>query len=125
MLGHVPFGYVLFAAVAADKWAQTLVLTHVHIVVGPSVVLLVAPFVGAVELVYILVCFFVVSQNPVLSELRKTSGIRANELFVFLFLVSSHVIGQVLGHLEALGATYVSALVESYRKMTFQMLPQL
>ena len=68
MLGHVPFGDILFAAVTADKRPKPHVLPQVDIVIGTSVILLVTSFIGAMELIYILVCFFMISQNPMLSE---------------------------------------------------------
>ena len=58
MLGHVPFGDILFAAETANKRPKPLVLAQVDIVIGTSVILLVASFIGAMELIYILVCFF-------------------------------------------------------------------
>ena len=122
MLSHVPFRDVLFAAEWAYKRPKPLVLAQVHIVIGTCVVLLITSLIGAMKLINILVCFFVVSQNPMLSELWKAPRIGANELLILVLLVSGHVIRQVLRHLEALRAVLVSAFVESYRKMTFQML---
>ena len=122
MLSHVPFRDVLFAAEWAYKRPKPLVLTQVHIVIGTCVVLLITSLIGAMELINILVCFFVVSQNPMLSELWEATRIGTNELLILVFLVSGHVIRQVLRHLEALRAVLVSTFVESYREVAFQML---
>jgi hypothetical protein len=61
MLSHVPFGNILFTAERANKRPKTLVLAQVHIVIGTSVVLLITSLIGTMELVNILVCFFMVS----------------------------------------------------------------
>jgi hypothetical protein len=124
MLGHVPLWDVLFTAERADKWAQALVLSHVHIEVGTSVVFFITAFICAMELVHVLVGFFVISQDPMLSELWEASWIWANELFVFFFFMSGHVVGQMLRHLEALCTTSISALMEPDCQVTLQMLPQ-
>ena len=57
-----------------------------------------------------------------LSELWKAPRIGANEFLVLVFLVSGHMIRQMLRHLEALCAVWVSTFMEPYREMTFQML---
>ena len=124
MLGHVPLGDVLLPAILADEGPDTLMLTNVHIVVGPGVVLLVAALVSAMELINVLMGLLMVAKYPVLTEFRVAPGVGADELLVLLFFVSGHVIGQVLGHLEALRAPRVSTLVKSHGQMAFEMLPQ-
>lgn len=69
VLGHVPLGDVLLATKLAHKWPEALMLPHVDIIVGTRIIFFVAPFIGAMELINILVCFFMVSQDPMLPEL--------------------------------------------------------
>jgi hypothetical protein len=115
MLGHVPFGDIFLTAVEADKRSQALMLPHVDIEVTTCVILFVATLVGAMKLVDILVCFFVVSEYPMLSELREAPWIRAHKLFVFFFFVGGHMVGKMLRHFKTLGASWVCTFVEPYR----------
>ena len=69
MLGHVPLGNILLAAEAANERSHSGMLPQVDLHVGPGVVLLVAALELTLELVDILMCFLVVPQNPLLSEL--------------------------------------------------------
>lgn len=93
VLGHVPFWNVLLAALLAFEWADALVLPEVHLQVGPSVVFFVAPFVRAVKFVNVQVRLFVITQNPFLTKRGSATGVRAGELFYFVFLVRRYVIG--------------------------------
>jgi hypothetical protein len=117
VLDHVPLGDVALAAVGALERPRALMLAEVHVEVGARIVLLIAPFEGANELENILVCFFMVAQDPVLSELPEAARERANKLLVPFFLVSRHVVGQVLGHLETLGAPWIGASVKPHAQM--------
>ena len=93
MLGHVPFGDVLFPAKVTHEGPHTGMFSQVHLEVGSGVVLLVTTFEFAMELVNILMCFLVVSQNPLLSELRVATRFRADELLVLLLFVSCQMVG--------------------------------
>ena len=73
MLGHVPFGNVLLSTEAANKWPNTGVLSEMDLKVGSRVVFLVTALKLTVELVDVLMCFLVISQNPFLSELRRAT----------------------------------------------------
>jgi hypothetical protein len=92
MLGHIPFGDVLFTAKVTHEGSYTGMFSQMYLEVGSGVVFLVTTFEFAMELVNILMCFLVVSQNPLLSELGVASWLRTNELLVFLFFVSCQVI---------------------------------
>ena len=75
MFGHIPFRNIFLAAVVANKRTKTLVLPHVHIKVGTGVVLLIAAFICTLELINILMSFFMVSKNPMLPKLGEASWI--------------------------------------------------
>ena len=100
-------------------------LPQMNLKVGPGVIFLVAALEFAVELVDVLMCFLVVPQNPFLSELGLAALVRADELLVFVLLVGCEVVRQVLRHFETFLAAGKIALIESYRQMTFEVLPQL
>jgi hypothetical protein len=93
VLGHIPFGDVLFPAKITNEGPHTGMFSQMHLEVGSGVVLLVTTLEFAMELVNILMCFLVVSQNPLLSELGVATWLRANELLVFLLFVSCQVVG--------------------------------
>ena len=88
MLGHVPFRDVLLLAVLAHKRPNASVFPQMHFKVGSSVVLFIAAFVLAMELVDIYVRFFMVAQNPLLSKLRLATRVAAHKLLQVLFVVS-------------------------------------
>jgi len=73
MLGHVPFRNVLLSTEAANEWSNTGVLSEMDLKVRPRVVFLVTALELTVELVDVLMCFLVISQNPFLSELRRAT----------------------------------------------------
>jgi hypothetical protein len=68
VFGHVPFRNVLLSAFLTFERPTSFVLSEVHFEVGPSVILFITAFMGAVEFVNVLMCFFVVSQYPRLAE---------------------------------------------------------
>jgi len=68
VLRHVPFGYVLFSTNVAYERPNAQMLSNVHFKVRSGVVFLVAARKFTMELVDVLVCSLMVSQNPFLSE---------------------------------------------------------
>jgi len=92
MLGHVPFRDVLFLAVLTDKWSNSSMLPQMHFKVWSSVVFFVTAIVLAMELVNIYMCFFVVPQNPLLTEFWFATRVAADELLKVLFVVCSEMV---------------------------------
>jgi hypothetical protein len=60
----------LLSTVAAYEWSNTGVLSKMDLKVGSCVVFLITALELTVELVDVLMCFLVISQNPFLSEFR-------------------------------------------------------
>ena len=67
-------------------------------------------------------CFFMVPQNPKLSVGVVTPGKTTLELIGFVFLVSSQVVLEMLGHLEGLVAPRIGAVIVPHLKMALQVL---
>jgi hypothetical protein len=80
MLSHVPFGDVLLATEVAHEGSYSRVFSQVHLKVGPCVIFFVASLEFTMELVNILMCFFMVPENPHLPEFRLAAGVRTDEL---------------------------------------------
>lgn len=122
MLSHIPLRNVSFAALFTDKGSYPLMLPHVHLEVRPGVVPLIATGHLTVELVDILMSLFVIFQDPELPigicATRKT----APKLISLILHVCGQMVLQMLGHLEGLIAALVSAKVQSYLKVTLQVL---
>jgi hypothetical protein len=64
VLGQVPLGDVLPPTLAANEGSDSCMLAQVHLKVGAGVVLLVTALELALEFISILMCFFVVPQDP-------------------------------------------------------------
>lgn len=77
------------------------------------------------ELVDILMGLLVVSQDPLLSELRIAPWIRANEFGGLVFLMGGQMVRKVLRHFETLQAAWEPALIESHGQVAFKVLAEL
>ena len=100
MLCHVPFGDIELLAVRTLKRFDASMLSKVHLKIASCIVFLGAPLNLADELILILMCSFVIPQNPLLPELARAPWIRAYETCCPRLIMGCHVIGQVLRHLE-------------------------
>ena len=122
MLGHVPFGDVLLPAKVTHKRADASMFSQMHFQIWSRVVLFVTALKFAVELVDVLMCFFMVSQNPLLSELWVAAGVRAYKLLVLVFFMGCQVVTQMLGHLKTFLTVWVVTFIKSHGQMTLEVL---
>ena len=116
VLGQVPIWYELLEAHLTLERSNTNMLPKVNFQVWSSVVAFIAFFIWTIELVYILMSFQVVSQNPLLFKLLFTSWVRANVILVNVLscTMSSQMVTQVLCHLKRLFAPLDFALKIPY-----------
>ena len=63
-----------------------------------------------------------ISKYPSLPEYRVAARVRALKPLNGIFFMCGEVVGEVLGHFEALIAPWESALVESHAEMAFKVL---
>ena len=122
MLCHVPFRNILFTAILTYKRSYSLMLSYMNFQIWSCVILFWASFKRAWEFVNILVSFFMVSENPLLSILLTTTWERACKSLNFGFLMSGEMVGKMLRHFELLITSRHCALITSNRQMTFQVL---
>ena len=88
------------------------VLPEVYLKVRPGVVLFAAAVVLTKEFVIVLVCLFMVFQNPLGFELLTTALESADFLWLFFSsCVSRHMISQMLGVFEHFTAAIYLALI--------------
>jgi hypothetical protein len=69
VLGHVPLGDILLAAEVTDERPHSCMLTEMHLQVRSGIIFFVTALKLTMEFVYILMCFFMVPEDPFLSEL--------------------------------------------------------
>lgn len=89
-------------------------LSDVHLEVRPCVVFLVAPRELTMELVHVLVCAFVVPQDPFLPEDGVTAWELAGIFLILILLMCCQMICEMLRHFEAFSTIRIAAFIESH-----------
>jgi len=97
-------------------------LPQMHFQVASGIILFVAAFVLTFELVEVVVGTLVISENPLLPEFALASLEATFVLGDVGLVVSSHVIGQMLRHLEWLCTSFERTFVLSHRHMSIYVL---
>ena len=119
MFCHVPFRNVLFPTILTNKGSYSLMFSNVYFQIRSSIILLGAAFERTAEFIYILMSFFMVSKNPLLSILLVTARLCARKSLNFCFLMGCEMIGKMLWHFELFFTVWNCAFVSSNREMAF------
>jgi hypothetical protein len=87
-------------AIRTLKGFLTCMLSHVHFEIASGIVFLITAFDRAAKLIFVKMGSFMVSENPLLSEIFVASFERADKFDDFTFVMSGEMVSQVLWHLE-------------------------
>lgn len=125
VLCHIPLGDIKLMTVRTFKWFFTSMLSHVDFKITPSIVLFITSRDLTYKFIFIIMCPFMIPQNPLLPENFAASLKFTLKFYNFAFIMGCKMICQVLWHLKRFSTTRIRAKMRSHRHMGSNMLSQL